>query len=69
MISIERLGEKSVDNLLEAIEKSKNKPFEKVLFALGIRYVGAGAAQKIAKGFKNIDRLISATEEEIIEIK
>ena len=68
LISIERLGEKSVDNLLDAIEKSKKKPFEKVLFALGIRYVGAGAAQKLAKGFGDIDHLISATEEEIIEI-
>ncbi len=68
LISIERLGEKSVDNLLEAIEKSKNKPFEKVLFALGIRYIGAGAAQKLAKAFKDVDNLISATKEQKIEV-
>lgn len=68
LISIERLGEKSVDNLLEAIDKSKDKPFEKVLFALGIRYVGAGAAQKLARAFKHIDNLISANKEEIIKV-
>ncbi len=69
LISIERLGEKSVDNLIEAIEKSKERPFEKVLFGLGIRYVGAGAAQKLSKAFKNVDNLIAANEEEIIEVK
>ncbi|OGU79876.1 MAG: DNA ligase (NAD(+)) LigA, partial [Stygiobacter sp. RIFOXYA12_FULL_38_9] len=51
LIKIERLGKKSISNLLEAIEKSKNKPFDKVLFALGIRYVGAGAAKKLADHF------------------
>jgi len=68
LIEIERLGEKSVDNLLDAIEESKEKPFEKVLFALGIRYVGAGAAQKLARIFNNIDNLISASEEEITAV-
>ncbi len=68
LIDIERLGEKSVDNLLSAIEKSKQKSFEKVLFALGIRYVGAGAAQKIADHFLSIDALIKAREEEIESI-
>ncbi|MBE2281628.1 MAG: NAD-dependent DNA ligase LigA [Ignavibacteriaceae bacterium] len=62
---IERFGEKSIDNLLAGIEKSKQKPFSKVLFALGIRYVGAGVAQKLAAHFGNIEKLISATEEEI----
>lgn len=65
LIAIERLGEKSVDNLLEAIEESKNKPFDKVLFAIGIRYVGAGAAKKLAGNFGSIDKLIAAKEEEI----
>lgn len=69
LISFERLGKKSVDNLLKAIEKSKDKPFEKVLFALGIRYVGVGAAQKLAKEFKNIDNLMNATQDKILEIK
>jgi DNA ligase (NAD+) len=68
LIQIERLGEKSVDNLLNAIEKSKSQPFEKVLFALGIRYVGAGVAQKLAEHFGSIDALINASEEEILSV-
>lgn len=68
LIKIDRLGEKSVDNLLTAIEKSKSQPFSKVLFALGIRYVGAGAAQKITDHFSSIDDIITATEEEISSI-
>ncbi len=68
LISIERLGEKSVDNLLSAIEESKKQPFSKVLFALGIRYVGAGAARKLADYFNSIDNLINASEEEISEV-
>lgn len=65
MILIERLGEKSVDNLLSAVEKSKSKPFDKVLFAVGIRYVGAGAAKKIAEQFLSIDELMKASKGEI----
>ncbi len=65
LISIERLGEKSVDNLLAAIEKSKNQPFHKVLFALGIRYVGAGVARKLADHFRNIGNLKAASEDDI----
>ncbi len=68
LIEIERMGEKSVDNLLEAIEESKKKPFDKVLFAIGIRYVGAGAAKKLAQHFGSIDKLITATEDEIAGI-
>ncbi|MEG8946016.1 NAD-dependent DNA ligase LigA [Rosettibacter firmus] len=68
LIKIERLGEKSVDNLLAAIEKSKEKPFDRVLFAIGIRYVGAGVAKKLADHFKSIDALINASEEEIESI-
>lgn len=68
LVSIERLGEKSISNLLNAIEKSKEKPFDKVLFAIGIRYVGAGAAKKIASHFKSIDELMEAGDEEITSI-
>ncbi len=68
LIQIERLGEKSIDNLLRAIEKSKSQPFEKVLFALGIRYVGSSAAQKITGHFNLIDDIIAASEEEINSI-
>ncbi|MBX3008736.1 MAG: NAD-dependent DNA ligase LigA [Melioribacteraceae bacterium] len=65
LINLERMGEKRVDNLLTSIENSKSTPFPKVLFALGIRYVGAGAANKLAMHFKSIDKLISASHEEI----
>lgn len=68
LVAIERLGEKSVSNLFESIEKSKEKPFDKVLFALGIRYVGAGAAKKLASHFKSLARLMSANEEEITSV-
>jgi DNA ligase (NAD+) len=68
LIAIERLGEKSVDNILAAVEKSKQKHFDKVLFALGIRFVGAEAAKKIANHFLSIDRLINASAEEIESI-
>jgi DNA ligase (NAD+) len=68
LVQIERLGEKSIDNLLKSIEKSKSQPFTKVLFAIGIRYVGAGAAQKITDHFNSIDDIIAASEEEISSI-
>ncbi len=68
LIAIERLGEKSVDNLLTSIEESKSKPFAKVLFALGIRYVGSGAANKLAADFSSIDEMMNATEERITSI-
>ena len=68
LVQIERLGEKSIDNLLKSIEKSKSQPFSKVLFAIGIRYVGAGAAQKITDHFNSIDDIIAAVEEEISAI-
>ena len=68
LVVMERFGEKSVSNLLNAIEHSKDKPFDKVLFALGIRYVGSGAARKLAAHFKSLEALMSAKEEEITEV-
>lgn len=68
LIQIERLGEKSIDNLLRSVEKSKSQPFAKVLFGLGIRYVGAGAAQKITDHFNSIDDIIAASEDDISAI-
>ena len=68
LVAIDRLGEKSVSNLLDSIERSKEKPFDKVLFALGIRYVGAGAAKKLAGHFKSLDLLVGATEEKMTEV-
>lgn len=68
LLNIERFGEKSVENLLAGIEKSKEKPFEKVLFALGIRHVGETIAKKLATHFGSVDRLAAATPEEILSV-
>src|SRR6056300_1930299 len=65
ILPLERMAEKSVNNLLEGIEKSKEKPFSKVLFGLGIRYVGETVAKQLAREFKSIDRLALATLEEL----
>jgi DNA ligase (NAD+) len=61
-----RFGEKSINNMLDGIEKSKQMPFEKVLFGLGIRYVGETVAKKLVAHFKTIDNLMAATAEELI---
>jgi DNA ligase (NAD+) len=61
-----RFGEKSINNMLDGIEKSKQMPFEKVLFGLGIRYIGETVAKKLSIHFKNIDNLIAAPFEELV---
>ncbi|WP_066839132.1 NAD-dependent DNA ligase LigA [Rufibacter ruber] len=63
-----KFQKKTVDNILSAIEKSKEVPFDRVLFALGIRFVGATVAQKLAQHFRNIDALRAASEEELIAV-
>ncbi|NLO89144.1 MAG: NAD-dependent DNA ligase LigA [Clostridia bacterium] len=68
LINLERMGEKSADNLINAIQKSKNNPFSKLLFGLGIRYVGSRAAKILAERFKTMDRLIEADMDELMEI-
>jgi DNA ligase (NAD+) len=60
VLGLERMGEKSAENLIKGIEASKTRPFEKVLFGLGIRHVGKGAARILAHEFKNIDALMAA---------
>lgn len=62
------IQEKGADNIIAAIEKSKEVPFERVLFALGIRYVGEVGAKKLARYFKNIDALMAASEEELASV-
>ena len=64
----ERLGDKSAENILKAIEASKQVPWERVLFALGIRMVGETTAKKIARRFRTIDQLQWATMEELVAI-
>jgi DNA ligase (NAD+) len=68
LLPLERMAEKSVDNLLQGIEASKQKPFAKVLFGLGIRYVGETVAKKLVKAFSSIDRIRDASREELIEV-
>jgi DNA ligase (NAD+) len=66
--NIERFGQKSIDNMLNGIEQSKQMPFEKVLFGLGIRYVGETVAKKLARALKNIDNLVKASLEELTAV-
>ncbi len=68
VIPLERMAEKSAQNMIEGIAKSKEIPFEKVLFALGIRYVGETVAKKLAKHFKSIDHLMTASFEELVAV-
>ncbi len=68
LLSLERFAEKSASNLIESIEKSKEVPFHKVLFALGIRYVGETVAKTIASELKTIENIKNASLEELIEI-
>ncbi|EHQ25672.1 NAD-dependent DNA ligase LigA [Mucilaginibacter paludis] len=63
-----RFGEKSINNMMEGIEKSKQMPFEKVLFGMGIRYVGETVARKLVAYFKNIDNLMKANIEELTTV-
>lgn len=66
VIPLERMAQKSAENLVNGIEKSKEVPFERVLFALGIRYVGETVAKKLAKHYQNIDNLSSASLMDLI---
>lgn len=67
LLPLERMAEKSVNNLLDGIEKSKQVPFESVLFALGIRYVGETVAKKLARHFKRFDNIKNASFEELCQ--
>lgn len=69
LMELEGFGEKSINNLLDSTENSKSNSLEKLLFALGIRYVGAKTGKLLALNFKNIDNLINASYEDLINIK
>jgi DNA ligase (NAD+) len=69
VLGLERMGEKSADNLIKGIEESRKRPFERVLFGLGIRHVGKGAANILASEFGTIDALISAGTERLESIR
>lgn len=68
IIPLERMAQKSAENMIKGIEASKAIPFERVLFALGIRYVGETVAKKLAKHYKTIDALKNASEEELTTV-
>lgn len=68
LLGLERMAEKSAQNLVDGIEASKQVPFERVLYAIGIRHVGETTAKKIAKKVKSLDVLINATKEELLSI-
>ncbi|MCD5968779.1 NAD-dependent DNA ligase LigA, partial [Riemerella anatipestifer] len=69
LLPLERMAEKSAQNILDGIEKSKQIPFEKVLFGLGIKHVGETVAKKLVKNFHTIDGLKKATLEELTEVE
>ncbi|RZJ70191.1 NAD-dependent DNA ligase LigA [Flavobacterium sp.] len=68
VIPLERMAQKSAENLVNGIEKSKEIPFERVLYALGIRYVGETVAKKLAKHYKTIDALAGATLQDLVNV-
>ncbi len=68
ILPLDRMAEKSAINLIVGVEASKNIPFERVLFALGIRYVGETVAKKLSKHYKSINGLANASEEELINV-
>ena len=69
IVSLERFAKKSAENLLKSINDSKEVPFEKVLFALGIRYVGERVSKILAKELKSIDAILNASYDELIEVE
>ncbi len=67
ILNLDRMAEKSADNMIKGIELSKEVPFERMLFGLGIRFVGETVAKKLAKHFKNIDNIKNALYDQLIE--
>ena len=68
VVELDRMADKSADNLIKGLVESKNIPFERVLFALGIRFVGETVAKKLAKHFKNMDALIAAKFDDLTNV-
>lgn len=68
IIPLERMAEKSAQNLISAISKSKEQPFERVLYALGIRFVGKTVAKDLVKAFKSLENLKAANEEKLLAV-
>ena len=68
LLDLDRMAQKSAENLINAINDSKKQPFDKVLFSLGIRHVGETVSKKLANHFKSIDELIDASYDEIMNV-
>ncbi|MDR1339266.1 MAG: NAD-dependent DNA ligase LigA [Prevotellaceae bacterium] len=68
IVRLERMGSRSADNIIEGIGRSKETPFPRVLFALGIRYVGETTAKKIALAFRSLDAIRKASAEELLQV-
>jgi DNA ligase (NAD+) len=68
LIGLERMGKKSADNVLKAIDESKKRPLARVIFALGIRHVGSETAEILTKNFGSMDKLAHATAEELMTV-
>ena len=68
LLKLERMAQKSVSNLLQGVKNSNQIPFERVLFALGIRYVGETVSKKLAKYFKSMDAILNASLEELVAV-
>jgi DNA ligase (NAD+) len=68
IVDLERMADKSADNLINGLAASKDVPFERVLFALGIRFVGETVAKKLAKSFKSIDNIQQANFDELVNV-
>lgn len=68
LMFLPRMGQKSAENMVQGIMKSRQVPFERVLFALGIRFVGATVAKRLARAFRNIDALMNATYEQLVAV-
>ena len=69
LIFLPRMGTKSAENIINALDASRNVPFERVLFALGIRFVGATVAKRLARAFENIDAIMAATPLELMAVE
>ena len=69
LLPLERMAEKSAQNIIDGIEKSKQIPFEKVLYGIGIKHVGETVAKKLVKNFSTIDELKNATAEDLVQVE
>ena len=68
LLPLERIADKSADNLMLGIQDSKKVPFERVLFSLGIRFVGETVARKLATYYTDIDKIMNTSFEELIQV-